>query len=692
MKTGKFKVIAWSVASLAIASVTTGLVLSLIGLVASDGELRPAPHQIFNPVTAVTYSIVGALVASRHPRNPLGWLFGAVGLLSGLNLLALGYSLLGQSGAIVDSLPGLALAQWLDNWMWIPTVVLPITFLLLLFPTGRLLSPRWRLIAWAAGLGLVGVTLGLAFHSGLSEALGHDKANPYGLTGAPGALDALTLVAAGLLTLGVVGSLAALFVRFRRSRGVEREQLKWIAYAGFMVIVGFVISSVLFVVFPGDPIVEELSIIITDATLVGIVVAAGIAILRHGLYDIDVVINRTLVYGALTIGTMALYVFVVGLFGSLFQARYRSLVAFLGTGMVAVLFQPLRERLQRGVNRLMYGERDDPYAVLSHLGRRLEETLSPEATLPTIAETVAQALKLPYVALASKRGGEFTTVASYGLPVDKPVRLPLMYQSETIGEMVLAPRTPGESFTPAERRLLEDIALQAGIAAHAVQLTDDLRRLAEDLQRSRERLVSAQEEERRRLRRDLHDGLGPQLASLTLKLDAVRNYLTHDPTTADALLIELKAQTQTAIADIRRLVYDLRPPALDELGLIGALREHANAFDRSNGLSISVDAPGDVPILPAAVEVAAYRIALEALTNVTRHAQAQECVVRLALNGGLQLEVADDGVGLPDAFQAGVGLASMRERAAELGGTFVIEGRAEGGTCVLVHLPLGQKT
>lgn len=690
MKTDKSRALAWSIAALAITAVTVGLALSLIGLVASDGELRPAPHQIFNPVTAVTFSVVGALVASRHPRNPLGWLFGAVGLLSGLNLLAMGYSLLGQSGAIAGSLPGIALAQWLDIWVWIPTIVLPITFLLLLFPNGRLLSPRWRLISWAAGLGLAGAVVGLAFHPSQSEALGLGEVNPLGFTGAAGALDVLTMAAVGLLALGVVGSLAALFIRFRRSRGIEREQLKWIAYAGLMVVAGFVISSVLYAVFPGDPIVEELSIIIADATLVGIVVAAGIAILRHGLYDIDIVINRTLVYGALTVGTMALYVFIVGFFGTLVQARYRSLIAFLGTGMVAVLFQPLRERLQRGVNRLMYGERDDPYAVLSRLGRRLEETLSPGATLPTVVETVAQALKLPYVALASKQDGELTIVASYGLPVDEPIRLPLIYQSETIGQLVLAPRTPGESFTQAEQHLLEDIALQAGVATHAVQLTDDLRRLAADLQRSRERLVSAQEEERRRLRRDLHDGLGPQLASLTLKLDAVRNYLAHDPTTADALLIDLKAQTQAAIADIRRLVYDLRPPALDEFGLVGALREHAGAYDRSNGLAVLVDAPGTVPALPAAVEVAAYRIALEALTNISRHAHAHECVVRLTLNGDLQLEVSDDGVGFPEAYQAGVGLTSMRERAAELGGTCVIEARSSSGTRVLVNLPLGQ--
>jgi signal transduction histidine kinase len=457
-----------------------------------------------------------------------------------------------------------------------------------------------------------------------------------------------------------------------------------------MVIAGFVVSGALFFLWPEDPMTAELGIIISDITLIGVVVAAGIAILRYRLYDIELIINRTLVYGALTLSTMAIYVFIVGYLASLFQARDRSVVAFLVTGLVAVVFQPLRERLQRGVNRLMYGERDDPYAVLSRLGRRLEATLSPEATLPTVVETVAQALKLPYVALALKRNDELEIAASYGLPVDDPIRLPLIYQSETTGELILAPRTRGDSFTPAEQRLLQDIALQAGVAAHSLRLTDDLRQLADDLQRSRERLVTAREEERRRLRRDLHDGLGPQLASLMLKLDAARNLLMRDPAAADTLLIDLKAQTQVAIADIRRLVYDLRPPALDEFGLVGALREHADAYDRSNGLAVSVDAPGELPILPAAVEVAAYRIALEALTNVSRHAHAHECTLRLTLNGGLQLEITDDGVGQPQAFQAGVGLASMRERAAELGGTCVVEGRPGGGTCVLVQLPLSQ--
>jgi signal transduction histidine kinase len=692
MKTQKIKALAWSIASLAITSVAIGLVLSLVALVSSDGELRPAPHQFFNPVTAATFSIVGAVVASRHPHNLLGWLFGAVGLLSGMNLLAMGYSMLGQSGAITGSLPGLALAQWLDIWVWIPTLVLPITFLLLLFPNGRLLSPRWRPIAWAATLGLVGAVLGLAFHPGLPEEFGPGEANPFALTGAADALDVLTFAGVGFLALGVVGSVLSLFVRFRRSSGTERKQLRWIAYAGAMVVVGFVVSGMLYTFWPEDPRVEELAIIITDATLVGIVIAAGIAILRHGLYDIDFIINRSLVYGALTLSTMGIYVFIVGYLASQFQARDRSAIAFLTTGLVAVLFQPLRDRLQRGVNRLMYGERDDPYVVLSRLGKRLESTLSPEATLPTVAETVAQALKLPYVAIALKRDGELETAASYGLPVDDPIRLPLIYQSEDIGQILIASRSPDESFTTAEGRLLEDIAQQAGVAAHTIRLTDDLRQLAADLQRSRERLVTAREEERRRLRRDLHDGLGPQLASLTLKLDTVRNHLTHDPIAADALLIELKAQTQAAIADIRRLVYNLRPPALDEFGLIGALREHAASYSKGNGLEVFVEAPEALPTLPAAVEAAAYRIALEALTNVIRHAHAQECLVRLTLDGELQLEITDDGVGLAEAYRAGVGLTSMSERAAELGGRCALDARPMGGTRVLAHLPLSQIT
>jgi signal transduction histidine kinase len=413
----------------------------------------------------------------------------------------------------------------------------------------------------------------------------------------------------------------------------------------------------------------------------------GIALLRYRLWDIDMLINRTLVYGVLTLSTVALYILIVVGLGTLLQAQGNLGLALLATGLVAVAFQPLRTRLQRAANHLMYGERDDPYHVISRLGQRLEATLAPDAVLPTIVETVAQALKLPYAAIILQQGEEILSIVSYGSARGELVRLPLVYQSEQMGELVLAPRAPSERFSPADRALLADVARQAGIAAHAVRLTADLKRLTVDLQRERERLVTAREEERRRLRRDLHDGLGPQLASLTLKLETARNRLAHDPL-ADRLLSELAGRTQATIADIRRLVYALRPPALDELGLISALRELT--VQSSDQIVIHLDAPDCLPELSAAAEVALYRIAQEALTNVVRHATARQCDIRLALDepaGWLVLSIQDDGRGLPRERGVGVGLVSMRERAEELGGTWSIESTSTGGTRVLAHLP-----
>ncbi|MFQ5421475.1 MAG: histidine kinase, partial [Anaerolineae bacterium] len=341
----------------------------------------------------------------------------------------------------------------------------------------------------------------------------------------------------------------------------------------------------------------------------------GIAILRYQLYDIDFLINRTLVYGALMACVVGIYALVVGAAGALAQAQSNWLVALLATGLVAVLFQPLRERLQRSVNRLVYGERDDPVAVFSKLGERMETAVAPNELLPILAETIARTLKLSYVAVGLQTNGSLEIAAAYGKPTHNPVTFPLAYQGKTIGELLVAPRQTGESFSPAEMALLQNIAWQAGTAVHAAQLSADLRR-------SRQRLVTAREEERRRLRRDLHDDLGPKLASLTLSLDAIGKLMDRDPAAAAELLRELKEQSQTAVQDIRRLVYDLRPPALDDLGLAAALRESATRY-RSGGIRITIKTPEPLSPLPAAVEVAAFRIAQEAMTNAVRHAQAQ---------------------------------------------------------------------
>jgi signal transduction histidine kinase len=417
-------------------------------------------------------------------------------------------------------------------------------------------------------------------------------------------------------------------------------------------------------------------------------ISFGFAILRSHLWDIDIIINRTLVYGLLTACIVGIYALIVGMLGMLLQAQGNFLIALVTAGLVAVLFQPLRLYLQRGVNRLMYGERDTPEKVISRLGRRLEITLAPEAVLPTIVETVAQALKLPYAAITLKQGEAFILASAYGKePEEELFRLPLVYQNEQIGELLLAPRAPGETFSTADRSLLTDLARQAGIAAHAVRLTRDLQQATVELQRSRTQLITAREEERRRLRRDLHDGLGPALGSVTLQLDTARNVYKSDPIAADALLVDLKAQIQTAIADIRRLVYELRPPTLDELGLVSALREQVTRY-RQQGLSITFNAPESMPPLPAAVEVAIYRIAQEALTNVVRHANAHHCVLSLEVDDQVCLEVRDDGRGLAENNRSGIGLTSMRERAAELGGSCMVESLDAGGTRAFMRLPL----
>jgi two-component system NarL family sensor kinase len=675
--------LAWAitVVSITIAIIALGIAFNRAAI---SGDYRAVvSHQTLTPFITIGFAVLGALVASRHPRNPIGWIFLTVGLLYAFTALAAALLAYGPAFPLHDW------AYWFGSWLWLPGTILPATFVLLVFPDGHLPSPGWRLVAWPAALGLALTVVFVMFYPGPLASWGLG-ANPFGIPQARPLLDKLINFATAFLAVGVIGSLTAYLVRYRRSTGIEREQLKWLGYAVGIYLLVSVLSSLAWLVWPDFSWKQEINIVLTNLGILGIAIAAAIAILRHRLYDINLIINRTLVYTALTVGVAALYGLVVGALGALFQARSNLFVSLLATGLAAILVQPMRDGLQRFFNRLMYGERDDPYAVLSSLSRRLEGSLSPEATLPAVVETVAQALKLPYVAIALNREGDFKTAASYGLAGDDLVQLPLIYQGETIGQLKLSTRSSNEPFTPGEQRLLRDISRHIGVTAHTVLLTQELRQLADDLQRSREALVKGREEERRRLRRDLHDELGPQLASLKLNLDVARNLVSRDPGAAEALLLDLRTQSHSAIADIRRLVFDLRPPALDELGLIGAIQEYIRHVASQDGLQIRLDSPKDLSPLPAAVEVAAYRITLEALANVVRHSQGSNCRVTLSkTKDHLQVEICDDGLGLPRDVQPGVGLNSMRERAAELSGTCLIEAMPQGGTRVLASLPLG---
>lgn len=507
-----------------------------------------------------------------------------------------------------------------------------------------------------------------------------------------------------LVILGLF--LPLVFAQLYRYRSVstahERQQTKWIVFGMTLGALADLANLVPAFVVPalGQPgPAHVLYSVFGEASLsvfLLVPLTIGFAVLRYRLWDIDVLINRTLVYGLLTACVVGLYVLVVALLGTLLSQLGNLFISLLATGLVAVLFHPLRERLQQAVNRLMFGERDDPYRILLRLGSRLEATLTTDSVLPTIVETVAQALKLPYAAITWEQGvacSEPVVATSYGKAGKHQtlVRVPLVYRQEQVGELWLAPRSPGGGLTPADQRLLHDLARQVGVAVHAARLTADLQRLTGDLQHSRERLVAAREEERRRLRRDLHDGLGPRLAGLTLKLETARNRLAHDPL-AETLLADLIACTQEAVADIRHLVYALRPPALDELGLIPVLQEQVLLYSDQgpHEVHISLEAPEHLSPLPAAVEVATFRIAQEALTNVVRHSHASRCMVRLVLHEHehlLELEIEDNGRGIAPARSTGVGLASMRERAEELGGTCEVKQGPTGGTCVQVRLP-----
>jgi signal transduction histidine kinase len=503
-----------------------------------------------------------------------------------------------------------------------------------------------------------------------------------------------------LIATWAVLVIIALLAVYRSSRQVaDRQKIRWVVFACVLILVGDLVLIYVPTLLTNRPLLgSDINQTIQGLLFLSLPAALAIAILRYRLFDIDIIINRTLVYGSLTAIIIGMYVLVVGVLGALFQSRGNLLISLLATGLIAVAFAPLRAWLQSTVNRLLFGWRDDPYAVLTRLGQRLETSLAPEAVLLTIAEAVANALLLPYVAIAVRRQSALQVAAAHGTAMETPVHFPLIYQAEHVGELLIAPRSPRESFTANDRRLLANLAHQAGIAVHAVGLAEDLQALTADLQRSREHLVTAREEERRRLRRDLHDGLGPSLAALVLKAGSARALYPSDPKVADALLLGLEADLNSVIGEIRRLVYNLRPPALDDLGLVEAIRACSAEYGGratmavakvSSALSITVESPASLPPLPAAVEVAAYRIAQEALMNVTRHAQATNCMVRLSLHDSLlKVEIQDDGVGIGTERQAGVGLASMRERAAELGGTCLIEANPAGGTWVLARLPL----
>ncbi|HEY7034727.1 MAG TPA: GAF domain-containing sensor histidine kinase [Thermomicrobiales bacterium] len=611
-------------------------------------------------IGAVIALVIGWLLIRKAPRTRFSCF--------------LAFVLMAQTNAnyppsIPDLLPGQPVAQAVAR---ATTVVAVGGFFLLpfVFPDGRFV-PRWTVL-WGAYVLFSMVTF--AFVPSFPNL--------------PTAVEAATTV---LLVLSALGSVVYRYLRV--STPDQRRQTRWVMLGLIVAFPGF---------FAGDAMMRNIGPgPVGLACLIGFLVVMpiafslppvtlGIAILRHNLFDIDVVLSRTLAWLIMTAAVIGTYIGVVLGIGSLIGSRRSLLLSLLATGLVAVGFQPLRLRVQQVINRLLFGERDDPYAVLTRLGHHIEDSLSAADLLPAIVRTTAEMLRLPYAALFLDHADGPVLVASSGVASASTLRLPLTYQGQSVGMLEVAPRSPGEVFGQADRRLLEDLARQIGVAARTVSL-------ATDLQHSRERIVTSREEERRRLRRDLHDGLGAQLAALIMQTGTARTLLRSDPDAADQKLADLREELRAAVAEVRRLVLGLRPPALDELGLIGALRTRLARLDRggidadSPALQVRVDADEPLPPMSAAAEVAAFRIVEEAVTNVVKHARADRVTVTIRLEAeSLLIAVADDGIGItPAGDSSGIGLQSIRERATELGGTFAIgSGPENQGTLVRVTLPI----
>lgn len=595
---------------------------------------------------------VGVLVLRDSPGNLLGPLFAGIGIWFGVN---------GVSGALQPMLAADSAAYaWcaLVNGLYV--VVVPAAFLIPhLYPDGHPMSARWRVPA-LVGAACIPVTLVCAaVHPGITQTdTGVGSAvNPIGvpaLSAPVGVLLLLCLVGSVLLGLAALGAQA---VRARRLVGDERARVGWLIAFFVLMLVAVVTSG-------------WLNLAIQAAAAI----CLGIGVVRHHLFDIQRVLSRSVTYALLVGAVLAAALVTAAVLGSHSDV---GVVPALVAAVVAVVLASGLSGLRRRVDRWVYGGRD-PAEALSVLGDRLATATDAEDVLPQVVSTVRESLGLPYAAITL--AGEPGRAVESGDRGTSTVSYPLRYGGEEVGVLDLGPRPGDTGLSPRDARLVTTLSAQAGAAAHSAQALRELRR-------SREQLVAAREEERRSLRRDLHDGLGPTLAGMALGLQSLERGAVG--TDQAQLASELLAQARGGLDEVRRLSRDLRPAALDELGLAEALRQHAQTVRRMSGgsLDVAVALEGDLPELPAAVEVAAYRISQEAVSNATRHAGATTCVVDISVDDALVIAVRDDGCGsAPSA--PGTGLRSMRERADELGGSCTVTFSPGSGTEVRARLPL----
>jgi signal transduction histidine kinase len=668
--------------AVAIASFAVSAVLcagALICLVlAWDVPLRPAEFGTKGYPIAWSLGIggVGAVIAARRPSNPIGWILCGMGVIAGVIALASEYArwaLVVRAGRP----PGGVMAAWFVEWTWVPLIV-GLGVVGAIFPDGRPLSAAWRRALWIAiGLSLVPIVLNALIPQ--LAVWGVD--NPVGIGGREMA-DGAAASTALLIPIVVVGAGAAVR-RFRRSRGEERLQLKWIVLAMSVVASMFGVYGVLVLIQgTASPSGEGLRLLeyVTILSFLAVPFSIAMGVLKYRLYDIDIVINKAVVYGAIALFITVVYLTVVIGIGSLIGYASNPVLSAIAAAIVALAFQPARRRAQHLANRVVYGPRATPYEVLSTFAERLAGSYPLDDVLPRTARVVAEGTGAVRATIWLRTEDAYRPAATWPPDTDPAPLDPafeVRHQGELLGAISVA-TAPNEPLAPVQEQLIRDVAGQAGLVLRNVRLLGDLRA-------SRQRLVSAQDAERRRIERNIHDGAQQQLVALAVKQRLAASLIGRDDERACDLLDELQRQTNEALEDLRDLARGIYPPLLADRGLADALSAQA----RKSPIPIVLE-PDGIGRYRQDVESAVYFSVLEALQNVAKYADASRAVVRLAEgHDELTFTVSDDGRGFdPSTTPSGTGLQGMADRLAAIGGALEIRSARGAGTTVAGRVPV----
>jgi signal transduction histidine kinase len=658
------------------------------------GGGNPTEDAVFLPVgllMVVGYSTVGAILASRNLRNPIGWIMMVVGLAFASGFLSEGYA---RFALVTDpgSLPFGDVAAWVGTWVY-AVMFFGLPLVALLYPSGRVVSARWRPVVWIVLSCAALASFGTALAPGSMEVeTGFPATNPFGIE----ALRPILEIGGGIgwigLFVSIPVSIVSLVLRYRRSEGEARQQIRWLVFVALALVASLVLVLAAALI-GGEAFDQSIGPqvafgVIFTLIAVGVPAAIGVAILKYRLYDLDLVIKKTVVYAILAVLLFGLGTAVAwAAAGFLFWGRggEGDAYSFMVTGIViGVSVWPLRGLATRIADRLVYGGRATPYQVLTELSGRLAESYAAEDVLERMAQVLAAAVGADSATVWLRTGDRYRPGAMWPADETRSELMPataieVRHQGEVLG--ALSARMPtSDPMTPGKERLIRDLAGQAGLVLRNAALI-------EDLKASRQRLVAAQDQERRKIERNIHDGAQQQLVALAVKLKLADTLVGTDEDRAHAMLADLGAETQQALEDLRDLARGIYPPLLADKGLGAALESQA----RKSAVPVSVETDG-IGRYPQETEAAVYFSCLEALQNVAKYAEAASATVRLAQsNGMLTFEVQDDGRGFdPVAASRGSGLQGIADRLAALGGTVEIRSAPGAGTTVAGRLPGGR--